>query len=341
MANEPATDIFPILDESPRFSLGQTVGAYLELSKARLSALVVLTTAVGYVMASRGPTDWPRLILTIVGTTLAAWGANAINQYMEADRDARMIRTRHRPLPAGRIARPAALAFGVMVGLLGPALLYIGVSAATSLLALATLLIYVFIYTPLKLITPLNTLVGAVVGGIPPLIGWVAASGRLDVGAWIIGGVLFLWQIPHFLALAWTYREDYARGGFRMLPAVDPSGRLTGLIVVIYTLMLIPIAAAMSLIGATGMAYLLGAVFLGAALSLMCIRLERRRTDAAARSVFFGSLAYLPLLLGLMMIDRVTPVAPRPVQLPTIGVISLGPPQISRPAPPPAPAIEP
>lgn len=294
---------------APR-TLVAAVDAYLELGKARLSALVVLTTAVGYLVAAEGAIDWRRFALTVVGTTLAAWGANAINQWLEAARDARMVRTRTRPIPSGRIAPGAALAFGLVFGAVGPAILLSGVSAAASALALGTLLIYVLIYTPMKVYTPLNTLVGAVVGAIPPLIGWVASAGRLEWGGWIIAGVLFLWQIPHFLALAWTYREDYARGGFKMLPNVDAGGRLTGLVVVMYSLLLVPIGAALSLSGDAGVAYLAGAIVLGGLLTALGIGLERQRSDAAARRLFFGSLAYLPLLLGLMLVDRRAPQAP-------------------------------
>jgi protoheme IX farnesyltransferase len=302
------------------------IDAYLELGKARLSALVVLTTAVGYLVAADGAIDWLRFGTTLIGTTFAAWGANAINQWLEAERDARMFRTRARPIPAGRIAPAAALAFGVAFGALGPAILLFGVGAAASALALGTLMIYVLIYTPMKIHTPLNTLVGAVVGAIPPLIGWVASAGRLEWGGWIIAGVLFLWQIPHFLALAWTYREDYARGGFKMLPNVDASGRLTGLVVVMYSLLLVPIGAALALSGNAGSAYLCGAIVLGILLTALGVGLERHRTDAAARRLFFGSLIYLPLLLGLMVVDRRVPEAPR--MLPRID------PLLAQPSPP-------
>ncbi len=328
LASEPVIDAKPSSDAPAQRARGSALHVYMDLSKARLSALVVLTTAVGYLMAADGPIEWLRFALTLVGTTLAAWGANAINQCMEAERDARMFRTRTRPIPSGRITTGSAYAFGVTVGILGPAILLAGVGAAASAMALGTLLIYVLIYTPLKVWTPLNTLVGAVVGAIPPMIGWVGSAGRLEMGAWIIAGVLFLWQIPHFLALAWTYRDDYARGGFKMLPNVDASGRLTGLVVVMYSLLLVPTGAALSLSGEAGIAYLVGAIALGALLAALGIGLERYRSDAAARRLFFGSLIYLPLLLGLMVVDRRVPQPERPA--PRMS------PLFAQPAPPPS-----
>lgn len=295
-----------VYEEAPlrRVSVRGTARAYLELSKARLSAMVVLTTAVGYVMAGPVPFDTARFLLTIIGTCLAAWGANALNQWHEADRDALMLRTRTRPLPAGRIGRSAALAYGLIVGLAGPALLAATVSPAAAVLALVTLVVYVLIYTPMKVRTPLNTLVGAVVGAIPPVIGWVAAVERFEAGAWIIGGILFLWQIPHFLALAWLYREDYARGGFRMLPAVDPSGRLTGYVSVAYSLLLIPLASLLSVMQVATWWYGLGAILAGAGLTAASVAFERDREDAAARRLFVVSLVYLPVLLALMVAGR-------------------------------------
>ncbi len=278
---------------------------YLELGKARLSALVLLTTAVGFALGERGSVDWLRLAWTLVGTGLAALGANALNEWLEADRDAQMRRTRQRPLPARRIGRREALLFGIVSGAVGPALLLALVNVAAAALALAALLIYVLLYAPLKTRSVCNTLVGAVVGALPPLIGWVAATGgRTAPGAWILAGILFLWQTPHFLALAWLYRDDYARGGFRMLPMVDPRGHLTGCVVVMYTLVLLALTLLPVLVGMAGWWYAAGALLLGSALVILSAALERRRTDSAARRVFVASVVYLPLLLGLMVLDR-------------------------------------
>lgn len=277
---------------------------YVELCKARLSALVVMTTGAGFVLALPDEIGWLRLLWTVLGTYLAACGANALNQWLETEPDERMQRTRNRPLPARRIARPAALLFGVGIGLAGVGLLALLVDRWAAGLALGTLLLYVLGYTPLKRHSPLNTLVGAVVGALPPLIGWVAASGGLAVGAWVLAGILFVWQIPHFLALAWMYRDDYARGGFRMLPIVDPRGHLTGLVVVMYTLVLLPLTLMLTMIGVTGWAYAVGAVLLGTGFLAAGVRLEHERTVAAARRLFLASVIYLPILLGLMVLDR-------------------------------------
>jgi len=285
-------------------------GAYLELGKARLSALVLATTAVGYLLAPRGGAglDWSRLAWTLVGTGLAILGANALNEWWEAERDARMERTRGRPLPARRLSRAEALGFGLVCGTAGPVLLAVGVNVHAATLALAALLIYVLAYTPLKVRSVLCTLVGAVVGALPPVIGWVAAAdGRVGPGAWVLAGILFLWQIPHFLALAWMYREDYIRGGFRVLPVIETRGHLTGCVVVTYTLGLLGLTLVPVLLGLAGWMYGLGAVLLGAGFVALGAALESTRTRSAARRVFLASVIYLPLLLGLMVLDRSAP----------------------------------
>jgi len=282
------------------------IDLYLELSKARLSALVVLTTAVGFIMGAPALTAgaWGRLLLTIAGTSLAAGGANALNQLLERRRDAMMLRTRGRPLPSGAMSPMHGLLFGLAAVYAGLAILGLAVSLGAMGLALATILIYILLYTPLKTRSTLNTLVGAVCGAIPPMIGWVAASGSLDRGAWILGGLLFVWQIPHFFALAWMYRVDYARGGFKMLPVMDPSGRLTGQVVVLMSLGLLPMGLAATLFGLAGWVYAVGSIALGTWLLAVGLRLYATRSDESARRLFIASIVYLPLLLGLMMLDR-------------------------------------
>ena len=282
------------------------VDLYLELSKARLSAMVVLTTAVGFIMGAPALTAgaWGRLLLTIAGTSLAAGGANALNQLLERRRDAMMRRTRGRPLPSGAMSPMHGLLFALVAVYAGLAILGLAVSLGAMGLALATILIYILLYTPLKTRSTLNTLVGAVCGAIPPMIGWVAASGSLDRGAWILGGLLFVWQIPHFFALAWMYRRDYARGGFKMLPVLDPSGRLTGQVVVLMSLGLLPMGLAATLFGLAGWVYAVGSIALGTWLLVVGLRLYATRSDESARRLFIASLVYLPLLLGLMMLDR-------------------------------------
>lgn len=282
------------------------VGAYAQLSKARLSSLVVLTTAAGFVLATPAGAgiDWSSLVWTIAGTSLVAAAANALNELLEIKRDALMVRTRSRPLVAAALSPAQALRFGLLAGALGVAILAALVNAGAALLALATLLIYIGLYTPLKPRSTLNTLVGAIVGAIPPLIGWMAAAGRLDSQAWVLAALLFLWQIPHFLSLAWLYRDDYARGGFAMLPVFDRDGGLTGRVVLLTCLALLPLSLAAVLFGLSGRTYAAGAVILGAALSVLGAAFLRRPTAATARRVFLASILYLPILLCLMVLDR-------------------------------------
>ncbi len=302
-----------LLDASNRArDVRRVVGWYLELGKARLSALVLVTTAVGFVLADRDSIDWGRFALTVVGTGLAALGANALNEWWERERDARMHRTAGRPLPTRRLTPRAALLFGLVCGVAGPTLLLLGTTPLAAALALAALLTYVLLYTPLKVRTTGNTLVGAVVGALPPLVGWTAATGGIAPAGLALAATLFCWQVPHFLALAWLYREDYRRGGFRMLPAVDPGGHLTACIVVVYALLLLPVTLALTILGAAGGVYAAGACVLGAAFVAAAVVLERRRTAAAARGVFLASVIYLPLLMGLLVLDRTAPSAGRP-----------------------------
>jgi heme o synthase len=277
----------------------------VELTRARLSGLVVATTLAGYVLASPGrPLDLARLAATLAGTALAAAGASALNQWMERDRDAVMRRTRLRPLPAGLLAPRHALAIGLALVGSGLAVLAIGANLVTALLALAVEVIYLGAYTPLKPRSPLNTMVGAVCGALPPMMGWTAATGGLGLGAWILGALLFLWQVPHFLSLAWLYREDYERAGFRMLPVTDPSGRATSEALLASTVALIPLCLAAPLAGLCGSLFVFGSLFLGVAFAATGFRLRRDRSRASARRLFLASLIYLPLVLGLMVLDR-------------------------------------
>lgn len=277
---------------------------YLELAKARLTALVLLTTLVGYVLAlGDGEPLWP-LFWTVLGTGLAAAGANALNQWLEVDLDARMERTRDRPLPSGRVNRSRAFGWGLGSAVGGVALLAVLVNLLAAGLAATVVLLYTLVYTPLKQRSTLCTVVGAVCGAIPPLIGWAAAAGRLELGAWLLAATLFVWQIPHFFSLAWIYRRDYARGGFRMLPVIDPGGRLTFQILLLFCLVLLPLGLTVYLVGVAGPVFALGSLLLGGAWTLLGLHLYRERSLASARRVFLTSLAYLPLLLGLMLADR-------------------------------------
>jgi heme o synthase len=284
--------------------IARTVGLYLELSKARLASLVVVTAAAGYALAARGQGTASELAAVLVGTALTAFGANALNQVLEIERDRRMRRTRSRPLPSGLLSLRRAVAFGSGSAGVGLVVLAVGSNLLTATLAAVVILLYLFAYTPLKVRTPLATAVGAVCGAIPPMMGWTAASGRLETGALILFGLLFLWQMPHFMALAWLYRDDYERGGFRMLPAVDPSGRATAAVALVHALALVPLAAAATASGLGGRVFLGGALALTLGFAALAWLMLRRRTAETARRLFLASLLYLPLVLGLMVADR-------------------------------------
>ncbi len=281
--------------------------AHMELGKVRLSAMVVMTTALGYVVASKlnfpDPFDWPRLFWTCLGTFFAAVGASAFNQAVETRRDARMNRTRNRPLVTGRLSRTYAITFALIICIIGVAILCPTSNGMTAILASANILIYVLLYTPLKPVSTINTLVGALVGGIPPMIGWVAATNTLGAGAWVLGGILFVWQIPHFLALAWMYREDYARGGFKMLPAIDPSGRLTSLLATLYSLLLMPLCLLLVYLGHAGIPFAIISLLLTAGLIAASLRFIITRGNRDARRLFFASIIYLPILSITLMLN--------------------------------------
>jgi protoheme IX farnesyltransferase len=240
----------------------------------------------------------------MIGTGLTSWGALALNQWWEVARDALMRRTKRRPIPSGRIAPRQALVLALLAVAAGLSVLAISVNPLTAALGLLTVLLYILAYTPLKPQSPFCTLVGAICGGIPPIMGWAAATGRIEIGGWILGATLFTWQIPHFLALAWLYRDDYARGGFRMLPVLDRSGQVTFQTVVLYILALIPMGFAVTYVGMAGLLFMFGSFVLGAAMLFLGVRLYLQRTDANARILFFASLLYLPVLFVLLLVDR-------------------------------------
>ena len=281
-----------------------TAADWLELTKPRITSMVVFTALVGFVAASPGPPWTALLAAALAGTALVAAGASVLNQVMERDTDALMLRTRMRPLPSGRIRPPEATAFGGLVTLGGLALLAGFCGALSAAVALVTWSSYLFAYTPLKRRTPLATLVGAVPGALPPVIGWAAAAERLDAGAFILFAILFLWQIPHFLAIAWLYRDDYARAGFPMLPVLDREGSFTGRQAVVHSLALLLVSLAPPLAGLAGPTYLAGSFLLGVALTVFALRLARSRDLVSARGLFLASVVYLPALSTLLLAAR-------------------------------------
>jgi protoheme IX farnesyltransferase len=265
--------------------------------------LVLVTTVLGYFLAG-GPLGFTKnLWICLLGTALCCGGSGVLNQYLERDADLRMVRTRRRPIPAGIIAPAHALSFGVLLVLSGTGLLLWQVNLLTAFLAILTAFLYVIVYTPLKRLTWLNTLIGAIPGALPPVGGWAAASGELDIGAWVLFLILFIWQHPHFYAIAWMYRDDYSRGGFRMLSVVDPSGDSMFRQVVLFSVALIPIAILPSVIGMTGTTYLGGSLILGAYMLQASAKAARSRSVSDARNLLKASIFYLPLLLVLIVVD--------------------------------------
>lgn len=296
------------------------LSALIELTKPRITRLVTITSAVGFVMAALGrPWTAAGLALAaigcLVGTALSAAGANALNQLIERHRDARMPRTMTRPLPTGRISPGAALRAGVALCALGVGVLWIINGPAPALVSLATILLYLFLYTPLKPVTPWATLVGSVPGALPPLIGWTAAASAFGVadgfaamtqlGGWSLVALMVIWQIPHFLAIAWMYREDYARGGYAILPLMDPTGRRTAATILLTSAILLPATLAPGLVMADRLSavYLAIAVLTGLAFLATAVILFRNITRANARTVFVASIMHLPLLLVAMVAD--------------------------------------
>jgi protoheme IX farnesyltransferase len=274
------------------------------LAKPRLNMLVVVSAVAGYVMASGDTHDVWRLLFMVTGTGLVAGGASAFNQLIERREDALMQRTRLRPLPDGRLGARDASVFGSILTVVGLALLAGGANVLSATVALATVASYALVYTPLKRKSSFSTVIGAIPGALPPVIGWAAALDELSQGAWILFGIVFLWQLPHFLAIAWIYREDYARAGFPMLPVIEPDGHSTARQVVIYTLALLPVSIAPAAIGMAGAVYFAGALILSLAFLWLAIKFALSRGIPDARRLFFGSIIYLPLLWMLMIADR-------------------------------------
>jgi protoheme IX farnesyltransferase len=276
-----------------------------ELFKARLTFLVVLTTLVGFYIGSPGTPVYGLMIQTVLATALLASGASALNQALEREYDAKMRRTADRPLPSGRMTPEAALMIGGACAAAGMIYLAVAVNLLTALLGAITLCSYLLIYTPLKRVTTLNTVIGAIPGALPPLMGWTAAQDRISGEGWALFALLFFWQLPHFLAIAWMYREEYQNAGFVMLPSVDPTGVRTGRQALCHTLGLLPISLCPFVFRLAGPFYLLGAVILGLVFVWQAWRFARELTEGRARALFYTSIAYLPLLLGLMVIDKV------------------------------------
>jgi len=281
------------------------VSDYIALTKPRLNFLVVASSAAGYYLGSSWPIDAAAMATAVAGTALVAGGAAVLNQVYERDTDALMRRTRMRPLPDGRVSPRDGRLYGTVLAAGGLTLLAARTNLLAAGLALATLAVYLAIYTPLKRRSPVATLVGAVPGALPPLIGWAASHGTLAPGGLALFAIVFLWQIPHFMAITWLYRDDYGKAGFPMLPVVDPTGRRAAVQAVLYSTLLLPVSLAPAFTGVSGRVYLGAAAVLGAGLLWLALRFFDTRSDARARALFFASITYLPVLWILMMVDRI------------------------------------
>jgi protoheme IX farnesyltransferase len=286
---------------------------YIELTKPRITWLILMSTGIGYFFGLPGGSTWwqflkdiPLLSLlhTIAGTALIASGTAALNQWYEREADRKMRRTARRPLPLGKMPAENAFAFGAALSVAGFLELWLGVNALSGLIGAFTLASYLFLYTPMKQRTWWSTTVGAVPGAMPPMIGYAAAAGTLTRESWVLFAILFLWQFPHFYSIAWMYKEDYARAGIRMLPVVEPDCRSTARQIVLYGLALIPVSLVPGMLGMSGRIYLVGALLLGLWFLYSGVRVARERSIARARYVLVTSVLYLPLIYGLMLIDR-------------------------------------
>jgi len=277
---------------------------YLALTKPRITWLILMSTGVGFYFGAKPGWSWLTLLHTILGTGLLASGTAALNQWFEREGDAKMRRTQARPLPAGRLGEDKALLFGLTISAAGFFELQLAVNPLAALLGAATLLSYLFLYTPLKRRSPHSTTIGAIPGAMPPLIGFAAASGTLNWQAWILFAILFLWQFPHFYAIAWMYREDYERAGIRMLPVVEPDGESTARRILLFSVVLIPISLIPKYLAMAGNVYLFGALALGLLFLYAGVRVSFDRTRQRARRVLLASVVYLPVLYGLLLLDR-------------------------------------
>jgi protoheme IX farnesyltransferase len=287
-----------------RLSLHERVSAYAELTKPRITFLVVLTAVAGFCMGSSSGIDYVRLINMSIGIGLLSSGLSTLNQYMERELDKLMRRTQARPLPTGKLLPAQAAVFGILLSVVATIYLAAFINLLSALLGVITFATYLFVYTPLKVKTTLSTVLGAFPGAMPPFIGWVAATGTITVEAWILFAILFLWQFPHFLAIAWMYRDDYARAGIKMLPVVEPEGKVTAQQIISYTLLLVPVSLLPVAIGLAGSIYLVGAVVLGAGFLYFSARAALVRTAWQARQLLLASVIYLPMLFGLMVFNR-------------------------------------
>ncbi len=281
----------------------EKLAAFFELTKPRIAFMLVLTAAAGFYLGSDKGFDFVLFFNSIIGITLLAFGVATLNQVIERRTDALMERTAKRPLPTNKISPAEALIFGIILTVSAEIYLAFLVNILTAILGLIVIVGYVLLYTPLKTKTSVSTAIGAIPGAMPPLMGWTAAAGEITLGAWILFAMLFLWQFPHFLAIAWMYREQYAKAGIKMLPVVEPAGRITALQIVTFTVMLLPVSLAPYFFGVSGVVYLIGASILGVWFLFASIQAARAKSTEKARKLLFVSVLYLPLIFALMVFN--------------------------------------
>lgn len=295
-----------VAPEPAEAALGEVksrASAYLELTKPRIVVMELITVGVGYMLGARGGAHPATLAFALLGTALVAGGAGAMNQYAERDRDARMRRTMRRPLPSGLLKPVEAAVFGMALAIVGTIILVLGAGWMPAAVAAAAFVLYVCVYTPMKPLTTLNTAAGAIPGALPPLIGWTAATGTLGIEGWILFLIVFLWQFPHFLAIAWMCREDYERGGMKMLPRVDPTGDMTGRQATLHALALVPVGLMPTVVGLAGSWYFIGALALGLYYLAESAKFWSDVSHAAARRLLLASVLYLPAILLLLVLN--------------------------------------
>ena len=278
--------------------------AFVELTKPRIAFMLVLTAAAGFYLGTSGAFDFVLFANAMIGIAILAFGVATLNQYLERTTDSLMDRTKNRPIPTQRVTATEGLVFGVLQCLVAEIYLFFLVNPLTAGLGLSVVVGYVLLYTPLKTKTSASTAIGAIPGAMPPLMGWTAAANETSAGAWALFMLLFLWQFPHFLAIAWLYREDYAKAGIRMLPVVEPEGRITARQIVLFAIMLVPVSLAPFFLGFAGIAYLIGAAILGLWFLLESVLMARAKTNPRAKRLLMVSVLYLPLIFGLLVIDH-------------------------------------
>jgi protoheme IX farnesyltransferase len=284
--------------------LREKLAAFVELTKPRIAFMLVLTSAAGFYLGSTGDFNFVLFINSIVGITLLAFGVATLNQFIERKTDALMQRTEKRPLVVGTVSAPEALVFGVLLCVVAEIYLAFLVNPLTAVLGLIVIIGYVLLYTPLKTRTSASTAIGAIPGAMPPLMGWTSAADQITVGAWILFAILFLWQFPHFLAIAWMYRDQYAKAGIKMLPVVEPAGKITARQIVIFTILLLPVSVMPYFFGVSGLIYLIGAGLLGVWFLWASVSAARAKSTEKARALLLVSVLYLPLLFALMVFNH-------------------------------------